>query len=269
MKIAIAMFGIPREATRTMPTLREQLIRPACEVGETRIFCHLFEQERVDNPRQNEFGVLAAADYDQFKDFELALEPAGACLPDTPFEAVQAFGDWYENGFKTIANSMHQLHSLRRVTDMVTAWEPDVVVFARPDLIYHDPLRKALLVDASVHADRCYVPAWQWWRGYNDRFSICGRDAYRTVGYRIDEVVESCRADGLPFAGEHLLHHVLRTGRSGVRTTKLRASRARLGGTTHKECFAPLRETSKRHWPEMLWRNWLSAETNRKNSNLA
>lgn len=267
MKIAIAMFGIPREATRTMPTVREQLIRPASELGETRVFCHLFEQERVDNPRQNEFGILERSDYDQFKDFELELEPAGVCLPGTPFKAVQTFGDWYENGFKTVANSMHQLHSLRRVTHMIKAWHPDVVVYARPDLIYHDTLRKSVLVDASAHGDRCYVPAWQWWRGYNDRFCICGRDAYPLVGYRIDKVIDSCRADGLPFAGEHLLHHALRPGRSGVRTTTLRASRARLGGSTHRESFALLRDTSKRHWPEMLWRHWLSAEADRGDGN--
>lgn len=268
MKIAIALFGIAREARRTMPTMQRHLIRPAAALGEVKVFSHLFRQDVVDNPRYGERGTISDEEYRPFDGYDNQFETPGECLPQTPFEDVKAFGDKYDNEFRTLSNVMHQLHSLRNVTLRVKAWSPDVVVFARPDLVYHDTFPAGLFTACAQNPRRCYVPDWEWYLGFNDRFAVCGREAYEAYGLRINRAVESCQVSGRPLEGEHLLHHALHASRLSIRTTDVRASRTRLGGKTVEENFVRFRNMSKWHWPELWWRRWLSAATNLDNDDL-
>ena len=69
MKVAIAVYGIPRGASIAAPSLTEKIILPVCGLDsvEVGLFGHFFLQDRVVNPRSNENGPLG---YDSYSFFQ-------------------------------------------------------------------------------------------------------------------------------------------------------------------------------------------------------
>ncbi len=254
MKIAIAMFGIPRGSSVTMPTIEEHFIRPAQAAGECRVFHHLYLQDRVINPRSGEEAAMPGDAYEPFEDFDGELEAPEHCLALHRFEQIKAFGDFYEDGFRSIRNLVHQLHSLQRVTRRVADWQPDVVLFLRPDLRYASGFSAAELERVAARPRRCVIPDWHWWSGYNDRFALCGSQIYRDYGERIDRVIEYCRSTGRPLHSERLVRYALQRGGASVRTTPAQASRVRVDGQVKPEDFAVVpTAASHRRRMELAW----------------
>jgi hypothetical protein len=252
VKIAIAMFGIPRCSSVTMPSLEENIFAPAREMGDVGIFYHLYRQDTVRNPRSNEDAALDASNYEPFTAFT-----GETSAPDAAFEAfdlssLHAFGDEYKDEWRSTRNLILQLHSLDRVTALAGEWDPDVLVFARPDLLYHDRMEGAFLRFAAGNGRACVIPCWQWWGGYNDRFAICGRQIYRPYGGRLAEALSFCRARKRPLHAESLLRYVLRRSRAVLASTRLRATRVRVGGRLADEIFLARKALGDRRLvPEM------------------
>ncbi len=237
MKIAIALFGIPRASDQALPTLFGTALGELGQLGETRVFHHLFVQARVSNPRSREDDALSASAYAPFAAFDGELEPAGDCLQHWPVALLKASGDYYRDDFNSFNNLIHQLHSLRRVTQRIESWQPDVVLFLRPDLIYHDAIPVAW-IEAALRAPRLVVvPDWQWWGGVNDRLAVCGRDSYKAYGRRIEHATRFCERTLQPLHAERLLRFALREARLRLRTRALRASRIRTDGRIVDEKF--------------------------------
>lgn len=114
---------------------------------------------------------------------------------------------------------------------------PDVVVFVRADLLYHDPIKPHVIRHAFEHPRVCALPGWQWYRGCNDRFAICGREAAEIYANRRLCLAEFCGSQNRPFESEALLLYALRRRRCAIVALPLRASRVRLGGAIQHEEF--------------------------------
>lgn len=259
MKIAVALFGIPRGADITMPVIAQNIIGPCQASGETRVFFHLFKQSHVTNARSGDNAVISADAYAPFQRFQGQLEPPDLCLRRWHFDLVKTFGDHYGDGFQSVRNLLHQLHSLRQVTKAVSGWGADVVVFIRPDLLYHQPLGATAIAWASRDDRYCRIPDWQWWGGYNDRFAVCGARAASAYGRRAELAVEFSLRTGRPLHAERLLRYALRQGGAAVRLTRMRASRVRMSGRVVEEDFCWSKTVGSVQRAFEL--NWLRAQT--------
>lgn len=247
------MFGIPRCSAVTMPSLEEKVFAPAREAGDVRIFFHLYRQDAVRNERSRENAALDASNYEPFGAFTGEFTPPEVAFERFDLHALEPFGDEYRDGWKSTRNLILQLHSLDRVTSLLEDWKPDVVVYARPDLLYHDRMDPAFLRFAERNDRACVIPAWQWWGGYNDRFAICGRRVFRAYGQRLAEVLPFCSSKGRALHAESLLRHVLRRAGAVMASTRLRASRVRVGGQMAEEIFLARKALGDRKLiPEMM-----------------
>jgi hypothetical protein len=237
-RVALAFFGITRSLKLTIGSIRENLVAPARELAaDVRLFGHFYDQDKIDNVRSEETGALDPEEYRLLQLDGVEREPPDACLAQYDLPALQANGDPWGDGFVSLRNLVHQLHSLRRVTEMALAWRPDLVIFARPDLYYHDTVSPDLTELADIDIPCVVVPDWSQWSGYNDRFAMAkGETAIRAYGMRIDRLGDYCRQGKQPHS-ERFLKHAL--GRIPVAGIPLRASRVRSTGLVVVEDFTP------------------------------
>lgn len=258
MKIAVLVFGIPRASAVTLEPLMRHIVAPARTVGEVGLFGHFFEQTHVSNARSGENASLSAENYKAFRqDFQLITEPPAQCLAAGPFEALKPFGDYYGDGFQSLSNLMHQLHSVECVTALAREqMDPDVYLFARPDLLYHDACPQLLIRRAGLHPSHCYLPPWQWWGGYNDRLAVCGRHAAQAWGHRLRQALPYCEQQQKPLHAEKLLRFALKQGDVSLRLLPVRASRVRVSGDVKDELFDPLKTYSSRKGLLEMGRAW-------------
>lgn len=238
LKIALVFFGITRALRLTLPSITAQLVDPARAIArEVRLFGHFFRQAGIRNPRSGEDGVLDPEEYRLLNLDAVELEEPGTCLELYPMAEMQARGDIWRDGFASFRNLVHQLHSLKRATLMAEAFRPDIVIFARPDLLYHDSAAEQLDMLGRAHRSFVLLPDWSQWFGHNDRFALVkGAEAVAAYGKRADRMGEYC-ARGKRLHSERFLKFAL--GGHRVRTVHLRASRVRANGLQVLEDFTP------------------------------
>lgn len=236
-RIAICYFGITRSLPYTLDSLTANVVRPAKATGEIRVFAHLFRQERIDNAATGEVAELDPDDHRLLEPDDLQLEAPEVCLDQWNYDRLREAGDAWNDGFRSLRNLVHQLHSLHAVTRMAACWNPHVWIFARPDLRYHDSLRPVLSLASKGGAETVWLPLWQSRGGRNDRFAIIrGGRAARTYGMRAERMADFCTLTGGPLHSERLLGFVLREER--VRLIKTRATRVRANGFNWPESFS-------------------------------
>lgn len=250
-RIAVAFFGVPRSSDICFPSIQIQYLGPLGAFGDVKVFYHFYRQDRIDNPRSGEAGDLDPRNYIPFQPFAGELECPGAPLGLWRYAELREFGDTYADDGRSLANLVHQLHSLRRVTLRLSDWNPDVVVYLRPDLLYHDPVERKVIQQCLRQPRTLYLPSWQPWGGRNDRFAVCGAMAYRSYGRRIERAKEFCEAKAQPLHAERLLDFALVRDAVRVETFAWRASRVRLGGIVRDESFV---KPSKIRWHVRLSR---------------
>jgi hypothetical protein len=243
LRIAIVFFGITRALKLTLPSIEANVIEPARVIArDVKLFGHFYNQTTIANPRSGETGVLDPEEYKLLKLDSVEMEEPGACLDLYPIGDMQAQGDVWEDGFRSFRNLVHQLHSLKRATTLTKDFEPDIVIFARPDLYYHDSMAEE--IDRLAHVRRSFVlvPDWSQWWGHNDRFAMVkGSGAIAAYGRRADRMAGFCAA-GNQLHSERFLKFALADQR--VRTFSLRASRVRSNGLQVLESFKPGRGRS-------------------------
>lgn len=238
LRVAVVFFGITRALRLTLPSITANLVAPARSIGrELRLFGHFFTQTAIRNSRSDEEGELDPEEYRLLALDGVELEEPGACLELYPTAEMQAQGDIWADDFASFRNLVHQLHSLKRATLMAEAFQPDIVIFARPDLLYHDSMAEHLEMLARAHRQFVLVPDWSQWFGLNDRFALAkGPDAIAAYGMRADRMGAYC-AQGKRLHSERFLKHAL--GGQRVRKVHLRASRVRVSGLQVLEDFTP------------------------------
>jgi hypothetical protein len=247
MKIAIGFFGLPRCSQLAMPSVESKFIQPLQRLGEVRLFHHLYLQKTVSNARSGEDGELPEDNYGWFSQSCGELESPDGVPEKVGFDAVQKFGDFWSDGLVSLRNLMLQLHSLSAVTRRMATFDPDVSIFLRPDLVYHDGVSARYIDYLLKRPDACILPSWQWWGGYNDRLALCGKDIFQGYGGRLELAKLYCERNRLPLHSEKLVQFALCRQKARVRMTNLRASRVRIGGVLKEEIFDP-----KASWGEGL-----------------
>ncbi len=214
--------------------------------SQVKCFYHLYKIDQVENPRSGEQGELRSDNYHVFDTMTGVLDSTDGVLERWNFERVKAQGDTWADNFASLRNLIYQLNSLHQVTGMMESFDPDFVVFARPDILYHTPIPAYVFKCPQARRHNVYIPDWQWWGGLNDRFAICGRDAYQAYGKRIEKIFEFCDATGRKLHSERLLKYVLQTAGAKVCTMSTTASRVRINGEFAEESFSPKRGMGRR-----------------------
>jgi len=222
-----------------MPTIQQQLFANFPHGAEYRCFYHFSTQSQVVNPRSGENGSLDESNYQPFMQYEGVLEEPCEALKRLPLASLKPFGDAWGDDFNSLRNLLLQLNSLKKVTGLIKAFAPDVVLFARPDLVYHDPIPAHVYLMAAENRDAVFIPNWQWGSGLNDTFAVCGRGACEVYGNRLDEVFNYCQEKKKPLHAEHLLKYALLKGKLDIYHLNVKASRVRIGGVIAKENFVP------------------------------
>lgn len=238
LKVAVVFFGITRALRLTLPAITANLVAPARAIArEVRLYGHFFTQTAISNVRSGETGDLDPEEYRLLNLDEVEVETPGSCLDLYPVAEMQARGDIWRDDFASFRNLVHQLHSLKRATLLAEGFQPDIVIFARPDLLYHDSMAEPLDMLARAHRQFVLVPDWSEWFGHNDRFALVkGAEGIAAYGKRADRMGEYC-ARGKRMHSERFLKYAL--GDQRVRRVHLRASRVRSNGLQVLEDFTP------------------------------
>ena len=238
-RIAIGFFGITRSLKWTLPSIQENIIQPARQLGEVRLFAHLYQQTHIANPRSGEDELLDPEEYRLLKCDEVTLEAPGGCLEEARYDWILSHGDAFHDGGKSLANLIHQLHSLQVLGRMVGKWSPNVVILARPDLQYQDNCKEIIAGHLSLSTDSLTIPDWQWYGGYNDRFAVGGLRAIQAYLDRVSLIPLYVQRTGGPLPAERFLRFSLHEHGILPNRTSLRASRVRANGYTLLENFKP------------------------------
>jgi len=246
LNVAVAFFGIPRNSEICFPSIQENVLAQLPADSNVKCFYHLYKIDEIQNPRSGETGELSTDNYEVFQSMTGVLASTEGVLERWDFERVKALGDTWADEHASLRNLIYQLNSLHTVTAMMESFNPDFVVFVRPDIFYHSPLPTYVFKHPEARRLNVYIPDWQWWGGLNDRFAICGRDAYQAYGKRIEQIFDFCKATGRKLHSERLLKYVLQQAGTKVCTMDTTASRVRITGAFAEESFSPKRGMGKR-----------------------
>lgn len=254
-RIGIVFYGIPRGGGQAYPAIVENIIIPASELGQIQVRYHFYNQKHVYNPLSAEIGPLPASDYAPFLCHKGELSAPEIIYNSFDVKHVFSFGDAWGDGFISTSNLLRQLYSLQRVAVKILEFEPELVVFARPDLLYHDSLAGPILLasEARNHSV-ARLPNWHWASGgYNDRFAICTGRAIRSFGLRLQLVDSFLLETGGPLHSEVFLKYALDRALIAVRPFPQTASRIRIGGRVVCEKFTSVTGSRLiKHWTREL-----------------
>lgn len=241
-KIAICFFGITRSLSRTMSSIETNILKPAERLGETKTYGHFFSLARIDNPRTQEQTVLDPDEYKLLNADWISFTKPGSILEECGFDKLKSYGDFWQDDFKSLSNLVHQLYSLKAVATQAKTDEPDIFVFCRPDLLYHDSFEKDLVKALGKQKEYVALPRWQRHKGgFNDRFAICtSLQAAEAYAFRLEQALNFCDVFSRPLHAEQLLRFALHTKKVATTRLGVRASRMRSTGVLKDEKFREL-----------------------------
>ena len=246
LNIAVAFFGIPRNSQICFPSIQENVLALLPSDSNVKCFYHLYKIDEVQNSRSGEQGELKADNYEPFETMTGQLTSTEGVLERWNFEQVKALGDTWADDYASLRNLIYQLNSLHTVTTMMESFNPDFVVYVRPDIFFHTSLPAYVFKHAEARRRNTYIPDWQWWGGLNDRFAICGRDTYVAYGKRIERMFDFSKVTGRKLHSERLLKFALQQAGAKICTLETQASRVRINGAFAEESFSPKRGMGKR-----------------------
>lgn len=245
MRIAVCFRGIARSLSYTIASIRDNVYVPAKSFGEVRIFTHFFDQAEINNPRSGEKGTLNPMEYQLLGSDWLVLEQPGECLEKYNFEYIKSFGDPWGDGFYSLRNVVHALHSLKQSWLAARSWDPDVYLFLRPDMYYHQSFEPIFQKIAKQRYAGLGVPLWEGWGGCNDTFAVANTPAAaRCYAERIDRVIDYCGRTGKPLTAEVFLLDCIKEHNIPLWFLNVKASRVRSSGIFVQENFKLLRESN-------------------------
>jgi len=254
MKVAVAFFGLPRCSKITVPSIESRILSLIPAYATVKCFYHFYLQNNVVNAHSNENGELDQSNYNFFSSFEGLLEKPEDVYHELNFEQFKKFGNaWGSNDFNSLRNLLLQLRSLKKVTELVEVFDPDVVLFIRPDLFYHDSISEFYLKYALKYPQSIFVPKWQWGVGVNDRFAVAGKKSYKSYGRRAEDAMAFCDSGNKPLHSERLLKYVLLKNKVEILILNVKASRVRINQefvnekfSTRISIFSPITNKYKR-----------------------
>lgn len=163
---------------------------------------------QLNNPRSLEHHVTV--DWTAFR----LLHPAASIVDDAEkvfnnffkenFNWYLQHGDpWGESQHTSLRSLLLQLFSLKRVATLQEESAKkqgpfDVVLLLRSDLFFFNKLNIDHVWTAMQSNSTIYVPAFDDWGGFNDRFAFGSPAAASKIAHRLD--------DALLYAGQHRMH---------------------------------------------------------------
>lgn len=237
--VAIAFFGIPRSIFFTKESIENNILDPIKSKYSAKIYSHFIKQDKIINPRTNEFLDLSNFDYNSIKsdffNFTSEFDPN----LQTYFNNLKNFGDIHNDNYRSLGNLIKQLYTLEKLTSEIELGGHEICVFVRPDLKYYDPLITVVRTALDCSFDTVFLPEWQPWRGLNDRFAVCvGKDAIKAYGKRILLAEAYCKHAMSPLNSHRLLDYSMRENNIIVKKIQSRASRVRANGVEVHEDFS-------------------------------
>lgn len=244
-RVTVVLFGSIRSIRWTRDSIQRNVLGWNASRGvAVTSFASINLFETIDNPRSGESGlqldrgdlILLPADQ------RVVIEQSDDDIRDE-LEVARRAGDFYDNGFRSVRNLLHQLNSLRAAWAAISRDDhlstADYFLFARPDLRYNRPVQlsrgaRRLETDNSV-----LVPEWQSFGGFNDRIALADRRGAYVYANRLDHVSAYC-ATG-PLQAERFLGFCLEEGAVRVGRLQVSASRVRGDGSVVKEAFGKSR----------------------------
>lgn len=248
-KICIGFFGLPRSTHITFSSILENIIKPAEAIGNIEVRYHLYKQDIVYNPRSGENSFLSDSLYDPFRQFVGVEQDPKGITEAMNFEGIKKSGDAYNDNFYSLRNLLLQLNSLINLTSQIEELSPDLVVFARPDICYHNSFANVLSSALLDVQPRVYLPFWQWSGGYNDRFAVCSKKSFKVYGQRgayIQDYLDTY--PDKPLHSERLLRYILDKHYISVRPINIRGTRVRANGGGADESFEEIKVSRKIRW---------------------
>lgn len=235
MRCLIGFFGLTRSLRHTAGAIEAGFYAPLRQAGIATLRAgHFNLPASIDNPRSRECAIPPDRTESALLHLDLCwIEPQQDAVIAGEMAVARRFPDMFGDGYRSLANLCHQLHSLARLWSLLAllgAADDDLVLLLRPDLLYLDVLDPATHLAPLIqgHAD-LIVPGWQSWGGMNDRFAFCTGRAARLYANRIRLFRSGCEAMGTMHP-ESFLALVLRDSGLRVASTGFRAARLRAGG---------------------------------------
>lgn len=239
-KCIIIFFGIDRRLDLTSDSILNNIVVPARQYFDVECVGHFWSPKVINNIRSSESGRLEAPRLHLLPTGQYVVETPGSIENESLFLEWKKFGDCWGDNFKSLTNLFWQLRSLDIATRLAMLKNPDIAVFVRPDLMYHDDFSATFESICKNGSAPCiYTPFWQPHGGLNDRFSIViGRNAIGAYGHRFLNAVHFGEKTLEPINAEKLLRHV--SNGYKIKRIRHRASRVRLDGRIHSEDFSYL-----------------------------
>lgn len=236
-KIAIAFYGITRSLKHTITSIENNIINPAKEIGEVKIFCHFFNQKIIENPRTNESGALDPYEWQLLNADVNLIEEIDNYKENSIYEELIQYGNSWEDDGQSLKNILRQLLSLQKITRIIKEdGQFDLIIFARPDMLYHDSIYE-IIKNNKVNKNNICIPYWSWSGGLNDRFAICSKSSYEIYGERISHSLDYCISKKKPMHSERLLMYALQKSSVQLNLISTRATRIRSDGSHAHEIF--------------------------------
>jgi FkbM family methyltransferase len=199
-RAAVCLWGLLRSRRLVTESFDMHILRPLERMGfAVDIFVHTYRSSRVEeqrtqvlNPHTLDMIGARAALVEDLDTVKETLRPVIELVQRPEF---RLFESYKTDAPRLQENYVLGMHSLDQVTSLMqrttmTASQPSVVIFARPDVLFLEPLQPEWIRTAAF-----LVPSFGSWGGHNDRFCICPPEKAHVYGARIHNV-------------EHLLRNV-------------------------------------------------------------
>lgn len=207
MKIAVCFFGITRNLKQnTLASIEQKLFEPVSRLDpEFKRFGHFnfvpcvsnrrtHEDNIVVDPRESDLLNCDVVSYTDQSELDLQLQ--------ADFEALQKFGDSWQDNYGSLKNLLRQYHSLGQVTDhlLQSGQTFDLVIFSRADIRFEQAIEIPVIRSGTI-----YTPWFHKFRGLNDRFAMGDPGTMQTYGRRGQFAKRYCAETGLPLHSERFL----------------------------------------------------------------
>lgn len=208
MHIAICFWGICRSTDKTIESIKKCLYEPLTKAGHTyHVYVHTFSlSTKLNNPRAKEHNITVN------NELYHLLEPTHVLIEDqhtvdgtlnAPLYQTQA--DPWSNNYITHTNHVRALYSLMQVTSMWSETLYDRVIYARPDVQFHNPLNLDWL---NVDKNTIVLPNFHAYP-VNDRFALGSPSTMKIYGSRFKQALDYSQLK--PLHSETYLAYIFNT----------------------------------------------------------
>lgn len=229
--IQVFFYGLPR-ATRVTHTSIDFLLKNFVGAMRCGVFVH---KEVFSNNRTKEFSERI--NFDTSRKL-LSISHQTLLSPDSneiinTLNDIKNYGNAFDDDGSSLNNLIEQLYTLKKCRDLYIKKDAEAYIFVRPDLMFFESLSLDKMDSESI-----YLPRWQSFGGFNDRFAVTKNfNAAKVYANRLNDAKDYCLSKNAPLHSESLLLFALKKGHIKVRGLPIRFKRVRNNGDIQEEDF--------------------------------